>query len=130
MKLSDVSVKLIIITGAVSIIASVAGCFFLADKLGYLLGVGIGVLFSAVKVVLMERSAINSLDMPKERAGNYMQLQSLSRFGLTALVLVASVFVSTAAFYGVVTSFVSMHLSSYLVRLFIKDDNKSNKIKN
>ena len=121
MKLSDVSMKLICITAVVSGAAAGIGCIFLADRIGYLAGIAAGVAFSVLRIALMERSAKISLNMPKDKAGNYMQIQFLIRYGLTAVVLFGTVLLSAAMFYGVALSLLCLQIAGYLSRLFIKD---------
>ena len=92
MKLSQMSKSLIMMIGFTAIVFIFAGIIFHRSMLALYFAIGV-ILTSSLnvgKVFLLEKTVDNTLDIKDENAGkNYVKLQFLFRYVLTAAVLLA-----------------------------------------
>lgn len=102
-----------------------SGVFIIIKKadivLQYILGVLLGGGFSALKLVLMEKSLSKSADMQSGRSSGYAAAHYMLRYFLTIGVLVlAMVMRNTFNFFGVIIGILLLQFSAYLATYEIK----------
>lgn len=132
LKLSETAKKLILSLAGLSVIAFGigailigTGCFFTDNILYYLLGIVVGFLFNAVKVVMMSNTIEKAVDMSPKDASNYVRIQYSSRFFLTLIVLVASFKIPFIDASGVVIELLLLQFASYITNILLnKKQNK------
>ena len=95
MTISAAARKMIIAIGISSLIIIIIGAVFYSEQiLPFTLGVILMAGLNVFKVLSLERAVNKAVDMTKEKsAGNYIRVQFLLRYILTAAVLVIAAFV-------------------------------------
>ncbi|MDR2183239.1 MAG: ATP synthase subunit I [Clostridiales bacterium] len=109
-----------------SAIGLAIGLFLVPDPLFYAIGVGLGCAMSVLKTFLLERS-INKITQAgpedKKAAQNAMRLGYMSRYLLTAAVLVAAVFLLDIwGLVGTLVGTIAMTLAALAARIFVRGD--------
>ncbi|MCL2621242.1 MAG: hypothetical protein FWD97_09955 [Defluviitaleaceae bacterium] len=101
---------------------------FMSNRLGFVLGVVLAALMSAVKVILLEKSVNKAMKMDDAtKASLYMGAGYLPRMLLTVVVLAASViFLGLFGIFGALVGTISLSVSAYMIKFFERR-NKSNK---
>jgi len=83
--------------------------------LPYTIGLVTGTLLSILKVILLEKSIGNALDMEGGSAKNYVALQSVLRYLLTIAVLLCVVFFpGVFGLFGVIIGILSLQAAAYV----------------
>jgi predicted PurR-regulated permease PerM len=108
-----------------SAIGLVAGVFLVPYPVYYAIGVGLGCAMSVLKTFLLERS-INKITQAgpedKKAAQNAMRLGYMSRYLMTAAVLLAAVFLLDLwGLVGTLVGTVAMTLAAVVLRFFVKE---------
>lgn len=97
--------------------------------LQYILGVLLGGVFSALKLVLMERSLSKSADMQSVRSSGYAAAHYVLRYLLTVGVLVlAMIMRNTFNFFGVIIGILLLQFSAYLATYEIKKKDRQKQV--
>lgn len=110
-KISDMAKKLIIIQLILTAAAFVIGAFLIPSDgsfslavsiPSYGLGLALGFIFSALKLILLEKSLSKSVDMNKDSAQTYARFQYMLRYFLTFGVLVAAAVIKPISLLGTI----------------------------
>jgi ABC-type Fe3+-siderophore transport system permease subunit len=130
-KFTNTSKKLLFSLLALSVVALVIGCvliatghFFTSSIPYYIVGIAVGFLFDAIKVIMMTNAIEKAVDMTPKDAANYVRLQYSSRFFLTLVVLVAAYKVPFVDPVGVIIELLLLQPASYITNLIISKDEK------
>lgn len=78
---------------AFSVLVYIIGIFIVSDKMSWTLGLAFGLIFSLLKLKLMEKTISKAISLPPAKAKNYMNMQYMLRYGLTAIVLIVAALV-------------------------------------
>lgn len=90
----------------------------------YLMGLVLGFLLSASKVVLLERMLERSVGLEEKQAKNYGSLQSILRYFLTVVILLLVVFFPKVfGLWGAVVGLLSLQLSAFLTGRLLRGKN-------
>jgi len=119
MKLSDIAKKMILIVCiSVSVIIVIGVvCFRSLSCLPFVLGVLLGGLLNALKIIMLDRVVDKSVKMEEKKASNYAWFQSLLRFVLTGAVLaIAAIFLDYWGIWGAVAGILTMTVATFFVR--------------
>jgi len=128
MKLSDAAKKMLLaLLCALPLLVGAGALFYRSWAfLPFAGGALLGTALSAAKVILLERTVRKMASIEdKEKAANYVRLQSLLRFLLTGLVLVLPAFairwgLPPGVFWGAAAGVLAYQLAVYSMRLFTK----------
>ncbi|MCD7905731.1 MAG: ATP synthase subunit I [Clostridiales bacterium] len=83
------------------------GSFSLAPSFfSYALGIGLGFLFSCLKLYMLEKSLEKSVDMEKKDASSYARLMYMARYFITLVVLGAAAFIKEVSLLGMFLSII------------------------
>lgn len=107
-------IQTIIIIGVIGIIISFI-YFRSLEFLPFLWGVFIGAAVSIYKVILLDKAVDKALTMDAKQAGNYVTLQQILRFILSAVALVIGATVPQISLWGVVLGILSFQAAIYRV---------------
>jgi len=89
--------------------------------LPYFLGLLMGSLLSAAKVILLEKSLGNSLDMEGTNARNYAGAQAVLRYFLTILVLLPVFFLpGIFGLFGTILGILALQFAAYITGFRLK----------
>lgn len=92
----------------------------------YAAGVLLGGVFSALKLVLMEKSINKSTEMQSARSSGYAAAQYILRYFLTIGVLVFAMFMKNIFnFFGVIIGILLLQFSAYFATYEIKKKDKN-----
>ena len=103
-----------------SLIVYVIGILFVTNKLSWSLGILFGLIFSILKLKLMERTFSKALQMPEAKARNYATFHYMIRYLLTGIVLVVAALETNINLVGVLTGIISMKVAAYVQPALIK----------
>jgi len=132
MKLSDIAKRMAWIM-CILLLALIAVSIAYYRSLGFLpfaLGAFLGTAVNILKVIMLDRTVKKAVDMEKEKAGNYVRIQHLVRFLLTALVLILSVilsFININVIYGAAAGILTYPIAVYSVKRFAGHEQNINK---
>ena len=107
-----------------SLIMEVVGIIALDDKMGYTIGLLFGLIFSILKLMLMQNSIKKSLTMPEGKAQKYANVQYMIRYVLTGIVLLVAALEPTISLLGVFIGLLSMKVAAYMQLFVIKRNEK------
>ncbi len=103
-----------------------AVCLFFTDKpIFYVKGLLLGCVFSALKVMLLERTINRVVSMPSGKARLYSSLHFMLRYALTGFMLAAAAISKDVSLIGAIIGLLSLQFSAYGVNILSK--NKENK---
>lgn len=103
-----------------SLIIYFIGILFVTNKLSWSLGVLFGLVFSILKLKLMEKTFSKALQMPEAKARSYATFHYMLRYLLTGVVLVISALEASINMLGVLVGIVSMKVAAYVQPALIK----------
>jgi len=119
-KVTDTTKKILFLMAGFVLAALCAGLVFYPNPMGYAKGLALAAAFSAVKMIMLERSVNKSLGMPSINARNYMQLVYLLRYLATGTVLVMAALIDSLDLLGAVVGVLSLQLAVHLVHFVMK----------
>ena len=133
MKISTVVKKMIIIMIAAALVFIAVGIIFsffypILLPVPFAIGVIISTLINIAKVIWLEQAVERAALMDNETtAGNYIKMQYMLRFGLTAAVLIITALVSNGpdVIWGAVVGLFTFHPAKYALSSIAKTDEKS-----
>ena len=106
-----------------SLIMEIVGILVIDDKIGYTVGLLFGLIFSILKLMLMQNSIKKSLTMPEGKAQKYANVQYMIRYVLTGVVLVVAALEPSINLLGVFLGLLSMKVAAYM-QLFVAKRNE------
>ncbi len=109
-----------------SLIIYIIGILIVQNKMSWTLGVLFGLLFSLLKLKLMEVTFEKAVLMPQERAKKYTTMHYMLRYVLTAIVLIVAALEPSIHLLGVFFGLVSMKVAAYMYPILIDDKSKIN----
>ncbi len=118
-KISDTAKQLLITMLILTVCAFVIGLFFISrlniSAFSYGLGLLVGFLFSALKLILTERSLNKSVEMDKQNAQSYARAQYMARYFLTLLVLVGAALIKSISLLGAIIGVLIVQPAAFIV---------------
>lgn len=107
-----------------SLIMEIIGILVLEDTKGYTIGILFGLVFSILKLMLMENSIKKAVTMPEAKAQTYTNVQYIIRYILTGIVLVVAALEPSINLLGVFIGLISMKVAAYMQIFVIKRKQK------
>ena len=98
---------------AFSVLVYIIGIFIVSDKMSWTLGLAFGLIFSLLKLQLMEKTISKAISLTQAKPKNYMNMQYMLRYGLTAIVLIVAALESSISLLGVFFGLLSMKIGAY-----------------
>ena len=96
-----------------SLIVYIIGILVVNNKLSWTLGITFGLVFSLLKLKLMENTISKCLTMPEGKAQKYANVQYMIRYILTGIVLVIAALEPSINLLGVFFGLISMKVGAY-----------------
>ncbi|WP_054739693.1 ATP synthase subunit I [Cellulosilyticum ruminicola] len=96
-----------------SVLVYIIGIFIVSNKMSWTLGLAFGLIFSLLKLKLMEKTIGKAILLSPAKAKNYMNMQYMLRYGLTAIVLIIAALESSISLLGVFFGLLSMKIGAY-----------------
>ena len=96
-----------------SLIVYIIGILVVNNKLSWTLGITFGLVFSLLKLKLMENTITKCLTMPEGKAQKYANVQYMIRYILTGVVLVIAALEPSINLLGVFFGLISMKVGAY-----------------
>ncbi len=96
-----------------SLIVYIIGILIVNNKLSWTLGITFGLVFSLLKLKLMENTISKCLTMPEGKAQKYANVQYMIRYILTGIVLVIAALEPSINLLGVFFGLISMKVGAY-----------------
>lgn len=96
-----------------SLTVYIIGTFIVTNKISWAIGVTFGLIFSLLKLKLMEKTISKAVLLPPAKAKNYMSAHYMLRYFLTAVVLVISALEPSINLMGVFFGMLSMKIGAY-----------------
>ncbi len=124
-KLSSTAQKLI--QHSIVISLAFAGIYALIDIenfIAFFLGLIFGLVFTSMKVILLEKNIQRAVQLSGTKADNYMKLHFLFRYVLTAVVLAVTGMASSIALIGCILGLISLQISAYTTNFNLSKRNK------
>ncbi len=109
-----------------SLIVYIIGIFITTDKVGWTVGIAFGLIFSLLKLKLMEKTISKAILLPPEKAKNYANAQYMLRYVLTGIVLVVAALEPSISLIGVFFGLLSMKVGAYAT-LWVRKIDKTTK---
>ncbi len=127
MKLTPLAKKMIIIICVLMLVFIAASIIYYRSLacLPFIYGCLLGSALSSYKVILLDKAVDKALGLEQKTADNYVKLQHLLRFFLSAAVLVAAALVPEISLWGAVAGVFSFQLSLYVLRFSEKSSKKN-----
>ncbi|NLV86097.1 MAG: hypothetical protein GX025_02590 [Clostridiales bacterium] len=127
MKPTQLAKKMILIICVLMLIFMAASAIYYRSLacLPFIYGCLLGGALSSYKVILLDKTVDKALGLEQSTADNYVKLQHLLRFFLSAAVLVAAALVPAISLWGAVAGVFSFQLSLYVLRLTEKFSEKN-----
>lgn len=118
MKLTKLAKKMILTICIIMLVFMTASVIYYRSLacLPFIYGGLLGCALSVYKVILLEKAVDKALGLEQKTADNYVRLQSLLRFFLSAVVLVAAALIPSISLWGAVAGVFSFQLSLYVLR--------------
>ncbi|MCL2047945.1 MAG: hypothetical protein FWG87_04380 [Defluviitaleaceae bacterium] len=102
-----------------------------ADTLPFTIGIFIAMLLNIIKVLMLKRMVANAVERDEQSAKNYLKVQSLSRFTITAVVLVITAWLHSSVtneagnplvvnFMGVFFGIFTLPIAAHSMRFFLR----------
>lgn len=96
-----------------SLIVYIIGILLVSDQMSWALGILFGLLFSLLKLKLMENTFSKALKLPEHKAKNYATFHYMIRYLLTGIVLIISALEPSISLFGVFFGLFSMKIGAY-----------------
>lgn len=101
-----------------SLIVEIIGILLLESKLSFTMGLLFGLIFSILKLKLIQNTIEKSVQMPEGKAQKYTNAQYMLRYVLTGIVLVVAALEPSVDLLGVFFGLFSMKVGAYM-QIFI-----------
>lgn len=111
-----------------SLIVYIIGILLVVDKMSWTVGVAFGLLFSLLKLKLMENTFGKAVQMPPAKAKNYATFHYMIRFVLTGVVLLVAALEPGISLAGVFFGTISMKVGAYAQLAIIKKEDFPGKL--
>lgn len=96
-----------------SLIVYIIGILVVTDKISWTLGIVFGLVFSLLKLKLMQNTIAKAIAMPEGKAQKYANVQYMIRYILTGVVLVIAALEPSINLLGVFFGLLSMKVGAY-----------------
>lgn len=96
-----------------SLIVYIIGILIVTDKLSWTLGIIFGLVFSLLKLKLMQNTLAKAVTLPEGKAQKYANVQYMIRYILTGVVLVVAALQPSINLLGVFFGLISMKVGAY-----------------
>ena len=96
-----------------SLIVYIIGILIVTDKLSWTLGIIFGLVFSLLKLKLMQNTLAKAVTLPEGKAQKYANVQYMIRYILTGVVLVIAALEPSINLLGVFFGLISMKVGAY-----------------
>lgn len=96
-----------------SLIVYIIGILMVADKMSWTLGISFGLIFSLLKLKLMQNTLAKAVTMPEAKAQKYANVHYMIRYILTGVVLVVAALTPSINLLGVFFGLMSMKVGAY-----------------
>ena len=96
-----------------SLIVYIIGILLVADKIGWTLVITFCLVFSLLKLKLMQNTIAKAIAMPEGKAQKYANVQYMIRYILTGVVLVIAALEPSINLLGVFFGLISMKVGAY-----------------
>ena len=108
--------KTMMILGISAFILIIAGALYYRsfEALPFALGTALGIACNILKVQMLNRAVKKALIMEPKKAGNYIRIQYLIRYLITALALVFAALVPFINLFGTALGILSMQAASFI----------------
>lgn len=118
MALSQQAKKMICIVGLSQLVFVGASAMYYRSSsfLPFALGVLLSSSLNMVKIIMLDRTVAKALGGKKDAAANYVRLQYLLRFSLTAAVLAAAVFIPFVSLWGAAAGLLTLQIAAYATK--------------
>ncbi len=103
----------------------VYGIIDFSNILSFLFGLSFGLIFTILKIILLERNIKRAVEIGSAKADNYMKLHYLFRYILTGVVLAICGMTSSVTLIGCVLAIISLQLGAYTTNFFTIKKNKN-----
>lgn len=107
-----------------SLIMEIAGILIVSDKKAFTVGLLFGLIFSILKLILMQNTIKKAVLMPEGKAQRYANVQYMIRYVLTGVVLFVAAVEPTINLLGVLIGLLSMKVGAYLQIIVSKKHEK------
>lgn len=97
-----------------SLIVYIIGILMVADKMSWTLGISFGLIFSLLKLKLMQNTLAKAVTMPEAKAQKYANVHYMIRYILTGVVLVVAALTPSINLLGVFFGLMSMKVGAYV----------------
>lgn len=97
-----------------SLIVEVVGMLLVSNKLSFTMGLLFGLIFSILKLKLMQNTIEKAVRMPEGKAQKYTNVQYIIRYILTGIVLVVAALEPSVDLLGVFLGLLSMKVAAYM----------------
>lgn len=97
-----------------SLLVYIIGILLVRNKTSWTLGILFGLIFSVLKLKLMENTIKKAVQMPAAKAQTYTNVQYLIRYLLTAVVLAVAALEPSIDLLGVFFALFSMKAAAYM----------------
>lgn len=116
MKVLPITKQIIMMMVSLVLICLGVGIFLVDNKKTFIFGILYGAIFSALKVILLEKTLNKAVDMSAQKATNYIRIHYVLRYFLTFAILGIAVYRSDIMdIYGVIIGFLVLRPAIYLV---------------
>ena len=123
MKLSEPARKMLFVIFIVSVVFIAARIIYNPlSSLPFTLGLVLTAGLSALKVRMLDRAIDKAVDMEKNKAARFIQLQNIFRLVLTGVVLMFAALSSAISLLGATIGILTWPIAAYSLRIFIKSD--------
>ncbi len=105
-----------------SLVIYIIGIMVVDNKMSWTMGIVFGLVFSILKLKLMENSITKAVQMPEAKAQKYANVQYMIRYLLTGVVLFVAALEPSISLVGVFVGIISMKAGAYAQLAMIKRD--------
>ncbi|MFV0504134.1 MAG: ATP synthase subunit I [Lachnospirales bacterium] len=131
--LSDITKKIILVLLFIFIALSILGFFFRnlsgltlafgnVPFINYQLGLAFGTIYSAIKIILLEKTLEKAVKLNPADAQNYVRVQYIVRYTLTFIALIVAALIKPLDLLGAILGILSLQLATYIAGFSIKDE--------
>ncbi|MCL1819836.1 MAG: ATP synthase subunit I [Oscillospiraceae bacterium] len=130
MNLSKPARNMMITIGiAVAVITAAAAAYYflISDILQifpFILGLALTAGLNIIKVYMIDKAVVKSLDKEGKSAANYIRLQYLIRYLLTGAVLIAAALIPFINLWGAIAGVFTMPIAAYSLRITLRNEFK------
>lgn len=108
---SDIICTIVLFAAGLAVIF--AG-YYNESVMSFTLGIVFAGLFTVLKLMLLEKAVNKAVDMNPEDSRNYMRMHYMSRYFLTGVVVVISIFVEAISLFGVILGLFALTPAAFI----------------